>query len=131
MQISERMTPNPTTVAPGDSLAAAKALMEAEGFHHLPVVEKGALVGIVSEREVRAHAGFLEATKVNAAMIARVVTVPPTASLEEATRSMLDHKVRALPVVDRGTLVGIVTTTDILKAYLDLSRKSGLGTSGR
>jgi len=122
MKIAERMTPNPTSISPRDTLAAARALMNAEGIRHLPIVEAGYLIGMLTEREIRPHAGFLDSTRVNAAMVADPVAIAPSARVADAATLMLERKVRALPVVADGRLVGIITTTDILRAFLDLSR---------
>ncbi|HSR57255.1 MAG TPA: CBS domain-containing protein, partial [Candidatus Binataceae bacterium] len=64
MQVAARMTPNPVAVTPRDTLAKARALMHAGGFRRLPVVEEGELVGILSERDLRQHLGYLESTRV-------------------------------------------------------------------
>ncbi len=122
MKIAERMTPNPTSISPRDTLAAARALMNAEGIRHLPVVEEGRLVGMLTEREIRPHAGFLDSTRVNAAMAGNPVGIAPSASVEDGATLMLEQKVRALAVVHDKRLIGIITSTDILRAFLDLSR---------
>jgi len=96
--------------------------MTAEGFRHLPVVDEGHLVGMLAQGEVRAHAGFLNSTRVNAAMTADPTVISASATIEDAARVMLERGVRALPVVEGQRLIGIVTTTDILRAFLDLSR---------
>lgn len=120
VHISDRMTRNPATIEPKDTLAKAKALMDSGGFRRLPVVEKGQLVGILSDRDLRQHVGYLETTRVNAAMTASPMTVTPHSSVGDAARLMLEHKVGGLPVVEESKLVGIVTTSDMLRALLDL-----------
>ena len=120
MRISDRMTSNPTAVGPKDTLRKAKALMDAGGFRRLPVVENDQLVGILSERDLRQHLGYLDTTRVNAAMTASPMTVTPHSSVEDAARLMLEHKVGGLPVVQEGKLVGMVTTSDMLHALLDV-----------
>jgi acetoin utilization protein AcuB len=120
MQVGARMTRNPATVSPRDTLAKAKALMDAGGFRRLPVVEGGRLVGIVTERDLRQHLGYLEATRVDGAMSPAPMTVPPHSSVQDAARLLLHHKVGGLPVVEDGKLVGIMTTSDLLKALLDV-----------
>jgi acetoin utilization protein AcuB len=52
MSVADRMTPEPTTVSPQDSLATAKALMDAEQFRELPVLEQGKLVAILTDRDL-------------------------------------------------------------------------------
>ncbi len=120
MRVSDRMTPNPTSIGPRDTLAKAKALMEAGGFRRLPVVDNSELVGILSERDTREHRGYFESTRVDAAMTASPLTVGPHSSVEDAARLMLEHKIGGLPVTSDGKLVGIVTTSDMLRALLDV-----------
>jgi acetoin utilization protein AcuB len=84
----------------------------------VPVVDAGRLVGILTERDLHKYAGFLESTRVNAAMRTALVTVTPDNTVEDAARLMLTHKIGGLPVVSSGKLVGIITTTDLLRAFL-------------
>lgn len=114
------MTRHPETIHSDDTLAKAKEMMEVGGFRRLPVVKDGEIVGMLTERNLRDHSGYLGSTKVNVAMSAPVVSVGPNSTVQEATRLMLRHKVGGLPVVDRGKLVGIVTTIDMLRAFLEV-----------
>lgn len=114
MQIVNLMTSEPATVGPHDNLSKAKSIMDAGGFRRLPVLDDGRLVGIVTERDLRQYTGYLESTRVNAAMS----TVTPYNTVEDAARLMLKHKIGGLPIVADGRLVGIVTTSDLLRAFL-------------
>lgn len=118
MQIVNLMTPNPIVMNPDDTLENAKAVMEDGKFRRLPVVEGGRLVGILTERDIREHKGYLGSTRVNAAMRTALVTLTPYNTVEDAARLMLQHKIGGLPIVDNGKLVGIVTTSDLLRAFL-------------
>ena len=118
MEITNAMIRNPVTITSVDALAKANSLMRSYGFRRLPVVDDGQLVGIVTERDLRAHAGHLKNTRVNAVMRTSLVTVAPGDTVEEAARLMLKHKIGGLPVVANGILVGIVTTSDLLTAFL-------------
>lgn len=118
MLIGRLMTSQPTTVSSHDSLRAAASLMERGDYRRVPVVDEGQLVGIVSDRDVRAHSGYLDTTRVTAAMTSDPKTVTSKMSVEDAARLMIEHKIGGLPVVDNGALVGIITATDILKAFL-------------
>jgi CBS domain-containing protein len=120
MEMIHIMTRHPETVHPDDTLAKAKEKMDAAGFRRLPVVKDGEVVGMLTERDLRAHAGYLESSKVNAAMSTPVISVGPNSTVQEATRLMLRHKVGGLPVMDSGVLVGIVTTIDMLRAFLEV-----------
>jgi acetoin utilization protein AcuB len=125
MMVGERMIQDPVSVTPQDTLATARAKMQAGGFRQLPVVEDGKLVGIVTDRDIRWNRKQMMITKVNAAMTKDLVTVTPETSLEEAAQVILQHKIGGLPVVQGEKLVGIITTTDILKAFLDVMGASG------
>jgi len=120
MEMIHIMTRHPETIRPEDTLAKAKEMMDVAGFRRLPVVKDGEIVGMLTERNLREHSGYLESTKVNVAMNAPVVSVGPNSTVQEATRLMLRHKIGGLPVVDRGKLVGIVTTIDMLRAFLEV-----------
>jgi acetoin utilization protein AcuB len=129
MLVGKRMTRNVATITPGDYLATARVKMEMGGFRRLPVVTEGKLVGIITDRDLRQHTGYLERTKVNAAMTEKVVTVAPQTTLEEATQLMLTHKIGGLPVVEKDQLVGIITASDILQTFLDVMGASETGTA--
>ncbi len=120
MLVGKRMSKNPVTVTPQDYLATAWEKMHTGGFRRLPVVENGKLIGIVTDRDVREHLRYLEQTKVNVAMTEKLLTVMPQTTLEEAAQLLIKHKVGGLPVVEEGKLAGIITTSDILQAFLDV-----------
>jgi acetoin utilization protein AcuB len=120
MLVGKRMTQNPVTVAPDETLAAALAKMQAGHFRRLPVMQNGKLVGIVTDRDIRQHLGHEQRTRVTAAMTEDLVTVTPATTLESAAQTMLKRKVGGLPVVENGKLAGIITTSDILTAFLDV-----------
>lgn len=119
--ISKYMTKNPVTIGPRDSLAIADERMKNGKFRRLPVVEGGALVGMLSDRDLARHGGYLHETRVDAAMTEKPITVTSSDPFEEAVRRMLASKVDGIPVVDGGKLVGIVTATDVGHAFLDAS----------
>ena len=118
MLISRLITYGATTVSSHDTLRTVATLMERGGFRRVPVVDDDKLIGIISDRDVRAQAGYLDSTKVTAAMTPDPKTVTPRMSVEDAARLMIEHKIGGLPVVEDGKLVGILTTTDVLKAFL-------------
>ena len=122
MRVAERMTPNPSVVRLGDSLAAARVIMQAEGLRHLPVVERKRVLGVITDRDLRQHAEHLDQCLVETVMTADPVTVSPHATVEEAASLMLVRRIGCLPVIENGGLVGIITTTDLLRALLDLAR---------
>lgn len=120
MRVKQKMTELPVTIAPNDTLEKAAAKMNAGKFRRLPVVEHSKLVGIITDRDLRQHLGHLAKTKVRDAMSENVVTVSPLTTLEHAAHLMLQHRVGGLPVVQEdGGVVGIVTTSDVLGAFLN------------
>lgn len=118
MQIANLMTWDPITIDQHDTLSKAKGLMDEGHFRRLPVTDNGRLVGIVTERDLHKYSGFLESTRVTAAMRTGLVTVTPSNTAEDAALLLLKHKIGDLPVVADGELVGIVTSSDLLKAFL-------------
>jgi acetoin utilization protein AcuB len=113
------MTKPPVTITANDLLSEAKEKMRRGGFRRLPVVAEGKLVGIITDRDLRAHVGYLERTRANGVMTEKVRTVSPATTLEEAAQILLHYQIGGLPVVDDGRLVGIITTSDVMKAFLD------------
>lgn len=132
MSIKDWMTIEPITVTPETPVPTARSLLRDNGFRHLPVVEDGRLVGMVSDHDVRIDDRSLqqvqaladvpgmigEATPVRTIMSASVHSLSPDASVGDAARLMLSRRISAVPVVDGQELVGIITTTDCLLAAL-------------
>lgn len=127
MLVRHRMTPNPVTIGPHAMLSEAQEKMTTGRFRRLPVMDAGALVGILTDRDIRRHWGSEERTKVQAAMTETPLTIPPDMTVEEATQLMLRDQFSGLPVVENGKLIGIVTASDILKAFLEVTGASTPG----
>jgi len=124
--VATLMRSDPLTIGPTDLLAVAQAVMEREGIRQLPVTDKGALVGILTERNLREHMGYLDSTRVDGAMIEQALTIASTTPAIDAARTLLDRKINALPVVDDGRLVGIITRSDLLQLLIQLlERETG------
>lgn len=114
MEVRECMTRKPVTVAPSDTLAGAETKLRAGGFRRLPVLHEGKLIGILSEYDLRRYPeDSLESTVVVAAMTPDPVTVSPTATVEHAVALLKRSEIGALPVVDHGKLVGIITASNL------------------
>ena len=113
MFIRECRTKDPVTIEPGDTLARADAKMKAGGFRRLPVVLHGELIGILSEYDLRRYLESLYSTLVVAAMTPNPFTVSPWATLEHAVAVLRAEEIGALPVVEHGRLIGIVTASDL------------------
>lgn len=103
--------------APDTSVQDACASCHAAGVRHLPVVTNGELVGVVSDRDLRAaaRAGTHDTLHLSDLMAREVETVDVDERLSSAAQRMADLAVSALPALDGGRLVGILTFTDLLK----------------
>jgi len=139
MIVAKRMKRNPVFVDEGDSMKRAMDLLKEHEIRHLPVLKDGEkLVGILSERdikqaspssatalEIREIFYLLDKVKVKQIMTRRPYTVSSTTPIEEAALIIREKKVGCLPVVDNGKLVGIITETDIIDAFIE-----GMGVNG-
>ncbi|MBI5035107.1 MAG: CBS domain-containing protein [Chloroflexi bacterium] len=125
--VEQVMSRNPATVSSNDSIRVALDRMRERSCRRLPVVDSGALVGIVSDRDLRRATNspyvmrerwyddfMLDHIPVRACMTPNPITISPRTSIAEAARLMLDRKIGGLPVLDEEHLVGIVTETDLL-----------------
>lgn len=140
MSVKDYMTKEVISISPEESVAHAADLMRDKGLRRLPVIEKGQLVGLVTERTMADASPskatslsiyemnyLLNKTKIRDIMIRQVVTVEPDASLEDAIYEMMTYKVGVLPVVQNNQVVGIITDRDVFKAFLEVS---GYGVEG-
>jgi CBS domain-containing protein len=122
MKVREIMKSPPVTVTEVTRLGEAMQTMMKHQIRHLPVVRGDKLCGILSERDVlhyRAVTAFREdwwRAPVTAAMIATVQTAGPDDALTEIAGRLADSRIGALPIVERGVLLGLVTVTDVLLA---------------
>jgi acetoin utilization protein AcuB len=114
------MTKDPVTAFPDDLLIQARLKLQKGNFRQLPVVADGQLVGIITDRDMREHAGYLDRTEVKAVMSRKPLTVTPATTLEAAAQLLLKHKIGGLPVVENARVVGIITRSDVLQAFLDV-----------
>jgi len=120
MTVGDRMTKNPVTVSPKDTLVTAQEKMRAGEFRQIPVVDQGRLIGILTDRDVRKYGRHNIVASVQSAMTEGAITATPATPLEQVAQTLLRHKIGAVPVVEEGELVGIISTTDILQAFVDL-----------
>lgn len=130
MLAGDVMTPDPETVTPEATISEAWELMRERNIRHVPVIKDGALVGMLSDRDLlfaeaedRTERGRSPlAGAVVAAMTSDVLSVEPDTDLSEVISIMLEARVGAVPVVRAGTreLVGIVSYVDVLRAAQDL-----------
>lgn len=133
--VLDYMSKNVVSIPLGETMQLAEDIMTLGNIRHLPVVEAGLLVGVVSQRDLLRssltnlleHADsdrkfFLESVKVSEVMNPLVRTIHPDAPLVDAAQEMLEHKIGCLPVVSKGKkqeIVGLITEADILQAFLD------------
>jgi acetoin utilization protein AcuB len=131
MLVQDVMHTSVVTITPDTTLPEAIRLAGQRGVRHLPVVEDGQLVGIVSDRDLkRAMASpatsldvrelnyLLDRLRVAEIMTRTVITTGAMFPVEEAARVMVQEKIGALPVTEGGRLVGIVTETDVLDLFV-------------
>jgi len=117
------------------SLAEVQGLMRDNNIRHVPVVSGKHLVGIITDRDMREAspspattlargeiAYRMATTPVKTCMTKDVIWIGPDIDMVQATRLLLQHKIGCLPVVDNGTLVGMVTEIDCLRAFLETSK---------
>ncbi len=126
--VREIMMGSPVTLKPEDTLNLANDVISLGRIRHIPVVEDGRLVGLLSERDLmgaaattifglkqRSKSALLKSVLIKDVMKKKVVTVKPNTSVKETARLMKKKKIGCVPVLDEGNLVGLVTTTDILR----------------
>jgi acetoin utilization protein AcuB len=112
------MSPEPVVVRPNDLLDEAAKRMARFNIRHLPVVtEGGEVVGMLSDRDLRIAVKSIALARVSSAMTPMPMAVPPDAPLHEVALALADERIGALPVVDEGRLVGIVSHVDLLYSW--------------
>jgi CBS domain-containing protein len=123
--IDKIMTVSPATIEPGDSLTKACELFASTALHHLPVVDNGELVGILSATDflklhlLKSRSVSLDRAKVRHLMQDNPVALPCSASLRDAAEKLLVGEFHALPVIDDdGAVAGIITTSDLAQYLL-------------
>ena len=135
------MNPHVITVDADDSMLDATKILKEHNIRHLPVLEKGKLVGIITDRDLKraspSDATALEAhellylianIKVREIMTTNPITVPYNFTIEEAAQILLQAKISGMPVVDKnGNVIGTITQTDLFKVLISLT---GVGKKG-
>lgn len=137
MNVVDIMTADPTTIPPDATLRDALNLMHEHHIMHLPVLSKQKhLLGVISDRDCRQALNspyilrerwqdeeLIDKLDVRSFMTAAPIIVEPDAPATEATRLMLTHTIGCLPVMRAETLVGIVTRSDILVAFMKMNEQ--------
>ena len=138
MKVRELMTGAPITVSLDTPVFDARQTMMKERIRHLLVSENRRLVGIVTDRDIRLNLPsqatslsvwemnyLLAQLTVDKIMTTSVIIVGPDLEARDAARLMLEHKIGALPVLDGEHLIGIITETDVLRAFARTPEPSG------
>jgi acetoin utilization protein AcuB len=134
MFVAKRMTPNPKVIESAATIADASEMMRKYKIRRLPVVDQGRLVGIVTDRDLRSVTPspattlsifelnyLLAKMQVKDIMHKDVVTINFGATIEEAALTMSNHHIAGLVVVDAvGTVVGIITETNIFNSFVEI-----------
>ncbi len=133
MFVHDYMSAEPITVAPNDTVGDALELLKDHSIRRLPVVSKGKPVGLVTKTDLikasPSHATSLSIHEINYLfpkikikdiMTREVITISPDAAIEEAAVIMRENKLGTLIVVDKDALVGLITESDLFKAFIDV-----------
>lgn len=133
LRVRDGMSIAPYTVGLNDSLQTAVDLVRKHEIRELPVVQDGRLVGIVTDRDLRQMIPaypfvrdeeeirrYTQHLKVFAVMTANPLIVSPDTLLIKAAKLLQTYRITALPVVDGQRLVGMISVTDLLKAFIEL-----------
>ena len=138
MKVKDLMSTKLFTVGPDDMLDRVFFLFNFEAIRHLPVVEKGKVVGILSDRDLKKIMGArkkivtdkvdgtqftVHARRVATIMNRGITTIGPDEKAADAAAIMAKKKIGCLPVVKKDKLVGMITSTDILRAYVKLAHE--------
>ena len=125
MSIQKYMSPGPHTIGQEQTLSVAHSLMRQHGVRHLPVLEGGKLVGVLSQRDLHLIETLRDVdpatTTVDEAMTSDVYITGPDAGLHEVASKMAEHKYGSAVIVERGKVVGMFTTIDALNILAELA----------
>jgi acetoin utilization protein AcuB len=128
--VADFMTRDPLTISPTQPLATAHRIMRDNALRHLPVLEHGKVVGIVTQGDLHLvetlHDIDPGAVLVEEAMTAEPYIVSPGTSLSTVARRMAEHRYGCAIIAERDRLVGIFTCVDALRALAELSRNGAV-----
>ncbi len=132
LTVGEIMVTGPVTLECNDVLDVADDIMTLGRIRHLPVLEEGRVVGVLSQRDLfhsalvrllgfqpREQKDLMRTVRVREVMTKPVITISPEAPVKEAARLMMEKKIGCLPVVDGEKFVGVITETDILRYVVE------------
>lgn len=126
--VREIMMGSPVTLKPEDSLDLANDVISLGRIRHIPIVDGHRLVGMITERDLigaaaahvfglkhKSKSALLKSVAIKDVMKKRVITATPDTPIKDVAHLMADKKIGCVPVVSEGMVVGLVTTTDILR----------------
>lgn len=136
LRVRDFMTRDVYTLGPEASAAEAWALCKEHRIRHVPIVEGGRIVGMVSDRDLRdvspprgdREGQTLQWVRVGEMMTRNPFTIDPLATIEQAAREIHERRIGCLPVVADGELAGIVTSSDMMRTLIELAGAHGVGT---
>jgi len=122
LRIKHWMIKDVVTISPQATVEEAVQLMKKHSIRHLPVTEGDRLVGLVTESSIRQYAlpAVMDKLPIREVMIVNPITIDSEATIDEAARLIYRYKIGGLPVTHEGRLVGIITITDLLEAFIEL-----------
>jgi len=122
VKVKNWMVKEPITIGPTATIGEAVELMRQHSIRHLPVVDGVNMQGLITESNVRQYffPSMLKELSVSDVMIVNPITVDPNSSIDSAARLIHKYKIGGLPVLEKRRLVGILTITDILAAFIEL-----------
>ncbi|WP_332649412.1 acetoin utilization AcuB family protein [Lysinibacillus sp. 54212] len=131
MIVEEIMKTDVFTLTPTDKVGDAVRLMREQNIRHLPIINKNSeVVGIVTDHDIKNALpsclreepnSVMYDTPIDQIMIKNPIIGHPLDFVEEVALTFYDNKISCLPIVSGGQLVGIVTTTDVLYTYIELT----------
>lgn len=117
MKVKQLMTPDVITISPSTPIQEAEKIMQEKNIRRLIVVENSKPVGIIVYRDMMGALNsptILKETPIEWVMTRKLITTSPDTDVAEAIQVLRRHKINALPVIDSGNLVGIITVVDLL-----------------
>jgi CBS domain-containing protein len=132
--IRDLMAQNPATLDRNETLDIPDTIMNLGRIRHMPVVEDGRVVGILSQRDLfrsalivalgfgrKTTSALIKTIRVKEVMTKPAITITADAAVSDAARLMIEKKIGCLPVVENERLIGLITETDILRSVVECS----------
>jgi CBS domain-containing protein len=132
LTVRHLMARDPATLDRNETLDLAESIMSLGRIRHMPVVDDGQIVGIVSQRDLfrsalitalgfgrKTTSALIKTIQIKEVMTENVITIAPEVTVKEAAQLMIDKKIGCLPVVEDQKLIGLLTETDILRYVVE------------